>query len=258
MPRPCDRMIEVRRLEHVAVVERVEALGLQPAAQYLDHPCPERRAFITPPLKSTWVGHASPLGPRRTGSHSAALPPAASGTAQDAGSPQDRRRTANPAPEGRPVAAGQACRAPSLREEPFTKHLVDILARQRCGHRAADQPRPAPEQCHRPLVWVGSARRASLARRHWCHSPCRCQVSMHGLRPRAVAAARARARGPCCRRRAGCVRPRRPAQREISVRLRHRNQAEVGGAAADVAHQNQIADARSGAASCRPCASSQA
>ena len=34
-------------------------------------------------------------------------------------------------------------------KKPFEQHLVDIVARQRRRHRAADQPRPAPEQRHR-------------------------------------------------------------------------------------------------------------
>ena len=62
---PRDGVVEIGRVEHVAIVERLEAFAGQPAVQDVDDPRAQRSAFITPPLKSTCVGHARPLAPRR-------------------------------------------------------------------------------------------------------------------------------------------------------------------------------------------------
>ncbi len=63
-----DGVIEIRRLEHVTLVERREAFLLQPARSARRRHGPRSAvAFITPPLKRTCVGQASPLGPRRIG-----------------------------------------------------------------------------------------------------------------------------------------------------------------------------------------------
>ena len=63
-----DRVIEIGRVEHVAVVERARS---PPAAASRSSTSTTRArsapAFMTPPLKSTWVGQARPLGPRRIG-----------------------------------------------------------------------------------------------------------------------------------------------------------------------------------------------
>ena len=52
----------------------------------------------------------------------------------------------------------------------------------------------------------------------------------------------ARAPDPCCRRPAGCARRRRRGRARAAVLLADRDEGEVGGAAADVAHQDQVAD----------------
>ena len=178
MPHPVRRHDRDPPVEHVRR-RAMEALGRSQPLKTSITRAASAGAFITPPLKSTWVGHASPLGPRRTGAPLHAPfplphqePRKMTGHRRIGGVRQTQLLKADPSLPGRHSCAGHCG------EKPFSKHLVDILARQRCGHGGADEPRPAAEQCHRVLRLGRVGQEGLLGQAALVPQPCRCQVSM--------------------------------------------------------------------------------
>ena len=206
-----------------------------------------RSAFSTPPLNSTCVGQASPLGPRRTSPCSAVAACwrrkramcRVIGGIGGIGQPEFLQ-----ARRGAGRRASRCCRPAGRKPSPSTCSMS--VAQQRRLDRAADQARAFAENRDRLLPWPSNRaraafpwRRGSWPRAAWC-----CRLSMRvpfsreplrhhaGEREIDVVAAEQ-----------DVLADRDAAQRQFAVALGDGDQGEIGGAAADIDDQDEVADA---------------
>ena len=201
-------------------------------------------AFITPPLKSTCVGHARPLGPRRTADVAAAatgcrrnfarcrvIAASAAYGRPSSWKPTRRWRAgiASLATRGRNPSSSTARRSSavtSVRIEPPISLLPRPSSVTGCDaerriaeERFLREPRLVPQPVQLPRVDLV----ALLLEAHLQHAR---EGEVH-----VVAAEQ------------DVLADRHPLEPQLAALLGHGDQAEVGRAAADVAHEHEIADA---------------
>ena len=239
-----DGMIQVGRVEHVAIVERLESFVGQPAAQDVDDPRAQRLRLHHAAVEQ----HV-----RRAGQAARAAADRRRGAAAGRLDAQEPREVTG---DGRIGGVGQADflqadapltrrhrLAPDRREESLEQRLVDVVEGQRRGDRAADQLRAAAEQRDR-VFRVGG-----VTEQRFFREP--------GLVPEAVqlpgvdlvaGGFQALLEQPRQREihvvaaEQDVLADGHALERQVAVALGDRNQAEVGGAAADVADEHEIAD----------------
>ena len=243
---PSDGVIEIRRIEDVGRIERSEALLLQPAIQHLDEP-PAQRPRL----------HHAAIEQHVRGTGEAARPTPNHRCRRAAGRllPQKARQM----PCHRRVGGiwqaellqshrSSSCRhliGADSRQESVEQHLIEVHPAQRRPDGAADQFRAFSENRHGMLGAIRGGEQRLL--RHPALVPQRLQLPgvdamtiqleplLNQPREREIHVVAAEQ---------NVIANRHALEREIALVLTDENQAEVRGAAADVADEHEIADAQ--------------
>src|SRR5271165_162011 len=130
-----------------------------------------------------------------------------------------------------------------LRKETFYQHAVQILTQQFCLDRAADQFASFAQQRYVLLLRFGMLEQILLRCPALVPEPLQLiRVNTMPLSLQLLLQQSCQGKVHVVAAQQDVLSDRNPLQRQVAVFFRHRNQAEIGGAASYVAHQYQVAD----------------